>query len=208
VRTLAQGMVERDQDLPGAIGLVPWVHDFATDWSALTGTRVEEDKAERLFRLDSLLAPQPVPGKARPAAETEVDLLVEWMLLFLTEVGLEEHLAARRSVETAVLDGRCLVWELDGEVVSKCGHGVEVGGQVRIGPVYTPPELRGHGYASNLVAHVTTSILERGLVPTLFTDLANPTSNGIYTAMGYRRVADAFMLRFRPADSGSRLPAT
>ena len=33
---------------------------------------------------------------------------------------------------------------------------------IRIGPVYTPPELRRHGYATALVAAVTPLILDEG----------------------------------------------
>jgi predicted GNAT family acetyltransferase len=200
VRRLAEGLVEIGQELPGVVGLVPWVQDFANDWSALTGQRVEEDMAERLFRLDTLLPPRPAEGTPRLADEAHVDLLTEWMRRFLAETDLAEHLDARASIETAVHDSRLYVWEVNGEVASFCGHGLPVGGQARIGPVYTPPDRRGHGYASSLVAHVTATNLERGLVPTLFTDLANPTSNGIYQAMGYQGVADAFMLSFRPAE--------
>jgi predicted GNAT family acetyltransferase len=36
----------------------------------------------------------------------------------------------------------------------------------------------------------------------LYTDLANPTSNGIYQAVGYRRVGDAVELRFATASLG------
>ena len=62
---------------------------------------------------------------------------------------------------------------------------------IRIGPVYTPPELRGHGYASNLVAGVTQRQLDAGRdYVFLFTDLANPTSNKIYQDIGYQPVND------------------
>ena len=177
-----------------------WVHDFAADWSASTGVRVEEDKAERLFRLDELTPPAPAPGTARPATDAEVGLLTEWLEAFCVEVGIDEPMSGQDSTRRSIEEGRRFVWDAAGEVVCDVGHNVAVGGQVRIGPVYTPPVHRGRGYASNLTAHVTARIIERGLVPTLFTDLTNPTSNGIYQALGYRKVADAFMLRFVPAD--------
>jgi predicted GNAT family acetyltransferase len=68
---------------------------------------------------------------------------------------------------------------------------------VRIGPVYTPPELRGRGYASSAVAARSRLAIQNGLRCTLFTDLANPTSNKIYADVGYRRVADWNELVFR-----------
>jgi predicted GNAT family acetyltransferase len=62
---------------------------------------------------------------------------------------------------------------------------------IRIGPVYTPPELRGRGYASALVAELTRRLIAGGRqFCFLFTDLANPTSNSIYQRVGYRPVTD------------------
>jgi predicted GNAT family acetyltransferase len=61
----------------------------------------------------------------------------------------------------------------------------------RIGPVYTPPELRRRGYASSAVAAVSRQALAAGAQRcALFTDLSNPTSNKIYADVGYRRIAD------------------
>ena len=69
---------------------------------------------------------------------------------------------------------------------------------IRVGPVYTPPEHRRRGYAKTLVAALSRWLLEQGHRGCfLFTDLANPTSNRIYTDIGYERVCDALEFRFR-----------
>jgi len=60
----------------------------------------------------------------------------------------------------------------------------------RLGPVYTPPDQRGRGWASNAVAEVSGLIQAGGARVCLFTDQANPTSNKIYAALGYRQVID------------------
>ena len=70
------------------------------------------------------------------------------------------------------------------------------GGVTRIAGVWTPPELRRHGYASGVVAALSTERQDAGERCMLFTDLANPTSNAIYEAMGYRRVGDAITIAF------------
>jgi GNAT superfamily N-acetyltransferase len=68
---------------------------------------------------------------------------------------------------------------------------------VRVGPVYTPPELRGHGYASAVTAAVSRQALDAGAAQVLlFTDLANPVSNAIYQRIGYRPVEDRTVLAF------------
>src|SRR5581483_201888 len=80
------------------------------------------------------------------------------------------------------------VWEVDGEVVSMCGYGGPTPNGIRIGPVYTPPEHRGHGYASALTAEVSQHQLDAGRTFCfLYTDATNPTSNAIYERIGYRK---------------------
>jgi predicted GNAT family acetyltransferase len=84
-------------------------------------------------------------------------------------------------------------------VVSLAGFGGSTPNGVRIGPVYTPPESRGHGYATSLVAHVSARLLERGRrFCFLYTDLANPTSNAIYERIGYERVCESDEIGFKP----------
>ncbi|OGO56238.1 MAG: hypothetical protein A2Z32_12645 [Chloroflexi bacterium RBG_16_69_14] len=87
--------------------------------------------------------------------------------------------------------GRTLyLWD-DDRVVSMTGVGGPTPNGIRIGPVYTPPAVRGRGYASALVAAVSQAELDAGRrFCFLFTDLANPTSNHIYQAIGYEPVRD------------------
>jgi predicted GNAT family acetyltransferase len=73
----------------------------------------------------------------------------------------------------------------DGVADGETPHGI------RIGPVYTPPQMRGRGYASNLTAAASQDQLDAGRrFRFLFTDLANPTSNKIYRQIGDEPVCD------------------
>ncbi len=66
-----------------------------------------------------------------------------------------------------------------------------------VGPVYTSPEKRGHGYASAVVAGVSQKILDSGKTfCVLFTDLANSTANSIYQNIGYHPLGDFDELKF------------
>ncbi|HWN22194.1 MAG TPA: GNAT family N-acetyltransferase, partial [Gaiellaceae bacterium] len=90
-----------------------------------------------------------------------------------------------------------VLWEDGGEAVSATAFGSSTPNGSRIGPVYTPPERRGHGYASALVAEVSQARLDAGKrFCFLYTDLANPTSNKIYVDLGYERVCDSVELDF------------
>ena len=72
------------------------------------------------------------------------------------------------------------------------------------GPVYTPPSLRGRGYASAGVASVSQLLLEEGRRWCfLLTDVANPTTQHLYEAIGYRPVCDLEAYTFDPpTDAG------
>ncbi len=68
--------------------------------------------------------------------------------------------------------------------------------------VYTPNAHRGRGYASNLVATLSQHFLDSGKeFCCLFTDQANPTSNKVYEALGFRPVIDFRRVVFQPTDS-------
>ena len=96
-------------------------------------------------------------------------------------------------------DGGFLLWEDGGEIVSVSGWGGPTPNGIRVGPVYTPPEARGRGYATALVAELSQTLLDGGRTFVfLYTDLANPTSNAIYERIGYVRVAESAMVEFVP----------
>ena len=78
-------------------------------------------------------------------------------------------------------------------------------GQVRVGPVYTPPGLRGQGYAGAVTAAVSQAARDAGAGQVLlFTDLANPTSNALYQRLGYQPVEDRAVWSFtRPPAGGT-----
>jgi predicted GNAT family acetyltransferase len=90
-----------------------------------------------------------------------------------------------------ILDGRVFVWvDESGAPVHVTGSNAPSFGVVRIGPVYTPKEHRGRGYAAAAVFELSRAIQDSGARACLFTDQANPTSNALYQRLGYRAVED------------------
>ncbi|HST64639.1 MAG TPA: GNAT family N-acetyltransferase [Mycobacteriales bacterium] len=176
--------------LPGASGPVPDVRAFVHAYAARTRSRPALDHLVRLYRLDTLVPPPPVPGRLRPLTAAEVGLLERWSVAFTADAHtLDEPVPglAARLIE----QGRQLVWEVDGEPVCLVGHRRPVAGVPRIGPVYTPPEHRRRGYAAAAVAATCARLLEAGAAAVvLFADTANPTSTGVYVRLGFRPVAD------------------
>ncbi|MGH3174435.1 MAG: GNAT family N-acetyltransferase, partial [Streptosporangiaceae bacterium] len=106
----------------------------------------------------------------------------------------------RGAVAERIGHGGITVWEAGGVPVSVAGRTRAVARMVRVGPVYTPPELRGRGFASAATAAVSQAALDAGLREVvLYTDLANPTSNAVYQRLGYRPVEDRVVLSFTSA---------
>jgi predicted GNAT family acetyltransferase len=102
-------------------------------------------------------------------------------------------------VDARLRHGLLWLWEWTGRPVSTAWLSRPVAEVVRVSGVFTPPEERGRGFASGCVAHVSRYALDAGATTcTLYTDLANPTSNHIYQALGYRRVAEAAQWCFAP----------
>ena len=63
-----------------------------------------------------------------------------------------------------------------------------------IAGVYTPPGLRGKGYAGSVTAAVVEKIYREGRKKAcLYTYLSNPASNRCYEKIGFRPVCDSWM---------------
>ena len=187
-------------DLPGVVGPKWPADEFAALWQTRTGRKARLKMAERIYRLSALIPARPTAGALRQAGPADREIVVEWVRAFALEaLGQNEGATDPAAIADYWLgtQGRWLyLWD-DGGPVSMCGASGETPNGIRIGAVYTPPEHRDRGYASACVAAVSEAQLDRGRrFCFLYTDLANPTSNKIYQAIGYRPVCDVDEYRF------------
>jgi hypothetical protein len=189
--------------VPGVVAEVSASRRFAELWTGQTGRAHRLNMSERIFRLERVIPPRPVDGEMRLATESDQDLLAQWLVDFNAEaIRQATDLETMRAFAARWIarQGRAMYfWVVDGRPVSMVGVSGETPNGIRVAPVYTPRELRGRGYASALTAAVTQAQLDSGKrYCFLFTDLANPTSNHIYQAIGYRPVSDVSDYRFDP----------
>ncbi len=187
-------VARHDLDAPGVSGPVAAAEAFGRALAARRGARLEVETRSRLFRLGELVPPVGVPGAARPAGQDDVDLLAVWRAAFAVEAHEPGHTPVDSAAEvrrSMRLGSAEVLWEVDGIVVSQATARPVLAGMSRIGPVYTPPEHRRHGYAAAVTAAASRWALDAGADPVLlFTDLANPTTNALYPRIGYRPVHD------------------
>ncbi|MFE2917458.1 GNAT family N-acetyltransferase [Kitasatospora indigofera] len=183
--------------LDGVGGGKDAVREFAAAWCAATGRRSAVQVDERLHRLAELVPPSPAPpGLSRTARAAERELLIGWFEDFGAEVAVDFH-TSPDAVDRRIADGTLHVWEDGGRPVAVAGRSPVVAGMSRIGPVFTPPGLRGRGYAGAVTAAASAYALAQGAAEVLlYTDLANPTSNSIYRRLGYRPVEDCLAVTF------------
>jgi GNAT superfamily N-acetyltransferase len=187
-----------DEELPGVVGCVPEVDRFV----AARGRAVRPRFRQGIYALREVVPPRPAAGSPRLAGPADRALLLEWWRDFAVEALGDadpdgERLTRSLDHRLEGAHGGVAVWEDRGRAVSCVGYGSPTPTGIRIGPVYTPPDARGHGYASALTAHVSQEQLDRGRrFCFLYTDLANPTSNKIYVALGYEPVGEAVEYTF------------
>ena len=197
---LARYLHEREEPVTGVNGALPAARTCAEELARLTGCRVEISMHTRLHRLDELVPPRPARGALRPAAAQDLGLALAWYEAFALDAdeqagrppgSMHDVAETEETMLRRVEAGRVWLWtDESGLPVHLSAVNAPAFGAARIGPVYTPKEHRGRGYAGNAVAGLSQRILESGAVPCLFTDQANPASNALYAALGYRPVVD------------------
>ncbi len=194
---LAGALAARGRHLPGVNAEQGDAAAFAAAWSRLTRASAREFRRDRLYRLEQLQPPAPSPrGAARVATVADRSLLESWLNAFARELGGFGE-AGRGAVDDQLSYGGLTLWEAGGAAVSLAGFHRPAAGAVRLGPVYTPPDRRGRGYAAAVTAAVSQAALDAGASDVvLFTNVANPTSNALYRRLGYRAVEDRVVLRF------------
>ena len=193
IPSLAANLISGDWPLPDVHGVRPYSRRFAEAWAAQTGGKVHREMEQRIFKLTEVTPPENVPGRFIQAKTEHTRLVMDWWGAFEIEAIGDQPNQERleRATKRRIQAGDWYLWEDEGEIVSMCLQTRPTKTGCSIAGVYTPPEKRGRGYASACVAALSQKLLDDGFAFTsLFTDLANPTSNSIYQRMGYRPLAD------------------
>ncbi len=107
----------------------------------------------------------------------------------MREAVPHDPLPDRARLEAVPAEGRHQFWIVDGKPVAMAGISRRTRNTGVISGVYTPPALRGFGYAGSVTAAVAEQIFAEGRTAAcLYTDLRNPYSNRCYARIGFRPV--------------------
>ena len=195
---LVRHLREINMQIPGVVGPAVEARVFADCWvEGMHGVSVRLSKQMRVFEARTVADLPLSPGEMRFARPNDHPLMARWIVGLSEAIGEPVSLeVAKNRAEKLINDQQLYVWDNEGPV-SIAGVSRPMRNGTTIGLVYTPPEHRGKGYATSCVLLLTKKLLSDGYsFCSLYTDLSNPTSNGIYIKIGYVPIGDALELDF------------
>lgn len=167
-------------------------------------TTVEGDEALYALNLSDLVIPAPLATGAivcRAPHSDERDTLCAWRLAYDIELLGANDSPEARAGSASFLDAQIAdanVWvAVEGDrPVSLSAFNAALPDIVQLGGIYTPPALRGRGFARVAVAASLIAARERGASrAVLFTNNLNAVRT--YEALGFRRGGDYSLVLFR-----------
>jgi ribosomal protein S18 acetylase RimI-like enzyme len=189
----------------------PWPQVVAARAAVgLAGAPARMESREDLFDLDldRLVVPAPLAADGgelvcRPPRDGEIGLLATWRARFHVEVlGAADDLrlrqATRIEIEASVREEKAFVLLDRGQPAAFSGFNARLPDAVQVGGVYTPPQLRGRGYARAAVAGSLVAARAAGAArATLFTGVDNLAARKAYLALGFVITGDYGLVLFR-----------
>jgi GNAT superfamily N-acetyltransferase len=178
-------------DYPGVVG-----PDLTAQWfvdrAAGLGIAFHEPMPQQIHALQDKPCYPGVAGTARLVDVGELSLFTDWMVAFTREATPHDPLPERERLAKVAAAGRYMFWVVDGEPVSMAGIVRRTRNGAAIAGVYTPPPLRGRGYAGSVVSAVVELAFAQGKTMTcLYTDLRNSFSNRCYAKIGFTPVCSS-----------------
>ncbi len=193
---LAKKLAEVYPNVPGLIGNKKIVQRLAEEVAVLANKKTTVAMEQGIYELKQVKKKWNGDEVFREVNSDELTLIEQWIYQFCEDVNLpttkEE---AKQTAHTLITNHRLFGLEVDGKLVSVAAKTRPTKNNITVNFVYTPKEERKKGYASNCVAALSQRMLDEGYkTTTLYTDLANPTSNKIYQEIGYEQIAESVLI--------------
>ena len=153
---------------------------------------LNHDEPQFDLDLENLKVPDG-PDHIIPIAKAPEDIIRAWMLDYQMNALHMAEMPARAAVENSYASycsKQSHVVLMEGETpISMTGFNARLPDIVQIGGVYTPPELRGKGYARRAVALHLEQARNQGVTrATLFA--SGPSAVAAYKAIGFNQIGD------------------
>lgn len=187
---LLQFIEEEKLEVPGIIG--------PADLSKLLAELIKSEKSrdyrvvynQMIYALRKVEQLPSRTGKMRKAVIADHGFISEWFHAFLIEaLGQDNKDYAISQARLKIENNEVFLWN-DGSDVSMACSARPTQNGITLNYVYTPPAYRSMGYGTAVVKELSKKLKQDGYsFVTLFTDLANATSNSMYKKIGYQEVS-------------------
>ncbi|PEU76421.1 GNAT family N-acetyltransferase [Bacillus cereus] len=193
---LAKKLEKVYPNVPGLIGNKKIVQRLAEEIAVLENKKTTVAMEQGIYELKQVKKKWNGDGVFREVSSEDLLLIEQWIYQFCEDVNLpttkEE---AKQTAHTFITNRHLFGLEVDGKLVSVAAKTRPTTNNITVNFVYTPKEARKKGYASSCVAALSQRMLDEGYnTTTLYTDLANPTSNKIYQEIGYEKIMDSVLI--------------
>ncbi len=153
------------------------------------------------LRLGDLTLPAGL-GQLRRAGAQDLPLLAQWRMASEVEILGARDTAQNRdralaSLQELLAADRLRVLEQDGTVLAMTNFNAALPAIVQVGGVYTPPEMRGLGYARRAVALHLAEAQEAGVTEAILF-AANPAAARAYESIGFAPIGGYRIVNFDP----------
>ena len=133
-----------------------------------------------------LKRPKECDGLIYTTTILEIDLLYRFCIDYLKETSQENFFSLSKGyLENMIYSNGLYVWKNRyNEIVAMASYFGEKT-RARLGLIYTKPEYRRNGYASNLIYELTKAILKEGLEPVVYIDNNDLSISKLFSKIGY-----------------------
>jgi predicted GNAT family acetyltransferase len=207
ISLLVAELTSTNEDIQAVVGEEATAGLFKDKWAALNDLDYKIDIHLGVFECFRVIFPKEISTKMILATDDHVDILRKYLRGFCEDC-FPERIHTDAKIEELMINhlknkSAFLLQTAEGEIVSMAASTRSTKTGTTISYVYTPKELRGHGYASMVVAMISQQILDSGKkMVNLFTDLLNPTSNSIYQKIGFIKIGQNIHYEFKKKGPG------
>ncbi|MEG1256548.1 GNAT family N-acetyltransferase [Clostridium sp.] len=200
VKVLADYLLDSEISIKGVNANKKICDEFISCYSVISGCEFKEYLAMDVMELREINKDISLPkGSFREATWNDLNIIADWYIKFVKEALNEDMTYGDFKDKIAMrIENKCIyLFEDENHTpVSMAATTRQLVNGVSVSLVYSNSQERGKGYGLAVVYYLSKLYLERGnKFCSLFVDKHNPTSNGVYSKIGYKILKDNFDYR-------------